>query len=59
MSKARKRLYMTATPADLWRHRQSKADEVGAELASMDDESLFGEDAVLPRLRLGRRRTAC
>ena len=39
----KKRLYMTATPRIYGDNVKSKADEVGAELASMDDESLFGK----------------
>ncbi|ACM03922.1 DEAD/DEAH box helicase [Cereibacter sphaeroides] len=39
----RKRLYMTATPRIFGDNVRSKADEVGAELASMDDETLFGK----------------
>lgn len=41
--KARKRLYMTATPRIFGDNVRSKADEVGAELASMDNSALFGE----------------
>ena len=41
--KARKRLYMTATPRIFGDNVRSKADEVGAELASMDNAALFGE----------------
>ena len=39
----KKRVYMTATPRIYGDAVKSKADEVGAELASMDDESLFGK----------------
>jgi predicted helicase len=39
----KKRLYMTATPRIFGDNVRSKADEVGAELASMDDEALFGK----------------
>ena len=39
----KKRLYMTATPRIFGDNVRSKADEVGAELASMDDPALFGE----------------
>jgi len=39
----RKRLYMTATPRIFGDNVRSKADEVGAELASMDNPDLFGE----------------
>ena len=39
----KKRLYMTATPRIYGDTVKSKADEVGAELTSMDDESLFGK----------------
>lgn len=41
--KAGKRLYMTATPRIFGDNVRSKADEVGAELASMDNPALFGE----------------
>ncbi|MDP2079338.1 MAG: DEAD/DEAH box helicase family protein [Thiobacillus sp.] len=41
--KARKRLYMTATPRIFGDNVRSKADEVGAELASMDNPALFGD----------------
>jgi predicted helicase len=41
--KASKRLYMTATPRIFGDNVRSKADEVGAELASMDNPDLFGE----------------
>jgi predicted helicase len=41
--KGRKRLYMTATPRIFGDNVRSKADEVGAELASMDNPDLFGE----------------
>jgi predicted helicase len=40
--KARKRLYMTATPRIFGDNVRTKADEVGAELASMDNPALFG-----------------
>lgn len=41
--RGRKRLYMTATPRVFGDNVKSKADEVGAELASMDDPEKFGE----------------
>jgi len=41
--KAHKRLYMTATPRIFGDNVRSKADEIGAELASMDNPALFGE----------------
>jgi predicted helicase len=41
--RAHKRLYMTATPRIFGDNVRSKADEVGAELASMDNPALFGE----------------
>jgi len=41
--RGRKRLYMTATPRIFGDAVRSKADEVGAEIASMDDPELFGE----------------
>ncbi|MEY4238953.1 MAG: hypothetical protein RL339_1554 [Pseudomonadota bacterium] len=40
---ARKRLYMTATPRVFGDAVKSKASEVSAELASMDDTALYGE----------------
>lgn len=39
----RKRLYMTATPRVFGEAVKAKASEVSAELASMDDEKLFGK----------------
>lgn len=42
--RGRKRLYMTATPRIFGDNVRSKADEVGAELASMDNPALFGEN---------------
>ena len=39
----KKRLYMTATPRVFGDSVKSKASEVSAELASMDDASLYGE----------------
>jgi predicted helicase len=39
----RKRLYMTATPRIFGDNVKSKADQVDAVLASMDDEELFGK----------------
>ena len=41
--RAKKRLYMTATPRIFGDNVKSKADEVDAVLASMDDEELFGK----------------
>ena len=41
--KGKKRVYMTATPRIYGDAVKSKADEVGAELASMDNEELFGK----------------
>jgi predicted helicase len=41
--RGRKRLYMTATPRIFGDNVKSKAEEVDAVLASMDDESLFGK----------------
>ncbi len=49
--KASKRLYMTATPRLYGDAAKSKAKEVSAELASMDDTALFGEE--LHRLGFG------
>ncbi len=49
--KARKRLYMTATPRIYGDEAKTKAKEATAELASMDDESLFGKE--LHRLGFG------
>lgn len=40
---AKKRLYMTATPRVFGEAVKAKANEASAELASMDDEKLFGE----------------
>ena len=40
----KKRLYMTATPRVFGEAVKSKASEVSAELASMDDAALFGEE---------------
>jgi predicted helicase len=42
--KGRKRLYMTATPRLFGEAVQQVADEKGATLASMDDESLYGKE---------------
>ncbi len=41
---ARKRLYMTATPRVFGEAVKAKASEASAELASMDDETLYGEE---------------
>lgn len=41
--RGKKRLYMTATPRVFGDNVKSRADEVGAELASMDDPEKFGE----------------
>lgn len=41
--RGKKRLYMTATPRIFGDNVKSKAEEVDAVLASMDDESLFGK----------------
>jgi len=41
---AKKRLYMTATPRIFGDAARRKADDYDAELASMDDESKFGQD---------------
>lgn len=49
--KATKRLYMTATPRIYGDEAKCKAKEATAELASMDDESLFGKE--LHRLGFG------
>ncbi len=49
--KAGKRLYMTATPRIYGDEAKTKAKEVTAELASMDDETLFGKE--LHRLGFG------
>ncbi|WP_375636517.1 MULTISPECIES: DEAD/DEAH box helicase [unclassified Bartonella] len=40
---AKKRLYMTATPRIFGDNAKSRANEVNAVLASMDDEKLFGK----------------
>jgi predicted helicase len=42
--KGKKRLYMTATPRIFGEAVQQVADEKGATLASMDDESLYGKE---------------
>jgi predicted helicase len=42
--KGKKRLYMTATPRLFSDDSKSKADEIGAVIASMDDESVFGPE---------------
>lgn len=42
--KADKRLYMTATPRLYSDDSKSKAEEAGAEIASMDDETKFGPE---------------
>ncbi len=42
--KGRKRLYMTATPRIFSDDSKSKADEAGAVVASMDDESVYGPE---------------
>lgn len=41
---AKRRLYMTATPKIYADESKTKADEAGAEIASMDDEALFGPE---------------
>ncbi|EJF90113.1 DEAD/DEAH box helicase [Bartonella melophagi] len=41
--RAKKRLYMTATPRIFGDNAKSRANEVGAVVASMDDEELFGK----------------
>jgi predicted helicase len=41
---AKKRLYMTATPRIFGEGAKRKADDHDAELASMDDETKFGQD---------------
>jgi predicted helicase len=42
--KAKKRLYMTATPRIYLEQTKQKAQEVEAEVVSMDDEDKFGEE---------------
>jgi len=42
--KAKKRLYMTATPRVYGDESKNKADEANAEICSMDDESKFGPE---------------
>jgi predicted helicase len=49
--RARKRLYMTATPRIYMDSAKTKAAEASAELASMDDPAIFGEE--LHRLGFG------
>jgi predicted helicase len=41
---AKRRLYMTATPKIYADESKTKADEAGAEIASMDDDALFGPE---------------
>jgi predicted helicase len=41
---AKRRLYMTATPRIYADESKTKADEAGAEVASMDDETKFGPE---------------
>jgi len=41
---AKRRLYMTATPKIFADESKTKADEAGAEIASMDDQALFGPE---------------
>jgi predicted helicase len=45
--KGKKRLYMTATPRIFGEAVQQVADEKGATLASMDDESLYGQELFI------------
>lgn len=42
--KAKKRLYMTATPRIYGDSAKKKAEDVSAEIASMDDPEMFGEE---------------
>ncbi|KAB2957269.1 MAG: DEAD/DEAH box helicase, partial [Thermoanaerobaculia bacterium] len=49
--RARKRLYMTATPRIYMDSAKSRAAEAAAELASMDDPAIYGEE--LHRLGFG------
>tara|TARA_R110002111_G_scaffold262650_2_gene339723 strand:+ start:1438 stop:6402 length:4965 start_codon:yes stop_codon:yes gene_type:complete len=49
--KAKKRLYMTATPRIYGDEAKSKANDASAEIASMDDAAVFGEE--LHRLGFG------
>lgn len=42
--RAKKRLYMTATPKLYGDNAKSKADEIDAVLCSMDDENLYGQE---------------
>ncbi|WP_345424427.1 DEAD/DEAH box helicase [Pseudonocardia xishanensis] len=42
--RATRRLYMTATPRIFDENVKAKADEVSAELASMDDETVYGPE---------------
>lgn len=44
---AKKRLYMTATPRVFGEAVKAKASEASAELASMDDESLYGKTLLV------------
>lgn len=50
--KSRKRLYMTATPRLFSDDSKSKADQAGAELCSMDEESIYG--AEIYRIGFGK-----
>lgn len=50
--RGKKRLYMTATPRIFAEASKSKADEADAVLASMDDETLYGDE--LYRLNFGQ-----
>ncbi len=50
--RAKRRLYMTATPRIFGEEAKRKAGEYGAEIASMDDESIFGP--VAHRISFGR-----
>ncbi len=50
--RARKRLYMTATPRIFGDETRTRAKEAEAELCSMDDPALFGEE--LHRLGFGK-----
>jgi predicted helicase len=53
----KKRLYMTATPRVFGDAVKAKANEASAELASMDNEDLYGP-TLFTRVWLGRRKRA-
>ena len=56
---AKKRLYMTATPRIFAEAAKRKADDHGAELASMDDATKFGVKTFSIEDLAGPSRTSC